>query len=181
MVKKTDRNEKGQFTIGNPGREKIYTDPDKLQRVVDSYFIGQDKNPLFRTEFHGKDATKCSVPVQRPYTFEGLAEVLGMSRFSLLNYEKKEGYEPFFNIIASAKEKIRTQWIELGIAGLGNPGFTKFILVNNARYQDRSEVDHRSGDRSMQPMNIIVDSKATGDELKKLIDGAENNERPTEK
>jgi len=180
MAKKADRNEKGQFIIGNPGREKTFTDPDKLQELVDSYFDHQDKNPLFKTEFHGKDAIKCYVPVQRPYTFEGLAEVLGFSRFSLLNYEKREGYEPFFNIIASAKEKIRTQWIELGIAGLGNPGFTKFILVNNARYQDKSEVDHRSGDRSMQPINIIVDSKETGDEFKELIDGAKNNERPTE-
>ncbi len=179
-MKTTDRNNKGQFVIGNPGSEKKYTDPEELQTAVDKYFHYQDSNPLYKYEFHGKDPEECKVQIQRPYTIEGLAEVLGMSRFSLLNYEKREGYEPYFNIIASAKEKIRTQWIELGIAGLGNPGFTKFILVNNARYQDKSEVDHRSGDRSMQPMNIIVDSKETGDEFKKLIDGAKDNQRPAE-
>ncbi len=168
MAKKTDRNKKGQFIIGNPGREKIYTNPDELQGAVDSYFMGQDKNPLFKTEFHGKDAIKCDVPIQRPYTFEGLAEILGMSRFSLLNYEKKEGYEPFFNIIASAKEKIRTQWIELGIAGLGNPGFTKFILVNNARYQDKSEVDHTTGGKSMNTIEVKVHNPGTKDKIDKL-------------
>jgi len=168
MAKKADRNEKGQFIIGNPGREKIYTDPKELQKAVDSYFEHQDKNPLFKTEFHGKDAIQCFVPVQRPYTFEGLAEVLGFSRFSLLNYEKKEGYEPFFNIISRAKEKIRTQWIELGIAGLGNPGFTKFILVNNARYQDKSEVDHTTGGKSMNTIEVTVQDLRTKEKIKKL-------------
>jgi len=180
MAKKADRNEKGQFIIGNPGREKTFTDPDKLQELVDSYFDHQDNNPILKTEVHGKDAESIVIPIQRPYTIEGLARILGLDRNSLLNYEKKEGYEPFFSIIKRAKGRIREQWIELGLMNQANPHFTKFILINNARYQDKSEVDHRSGDRSMQPINIIVDSKETGDEFKELIDGAKNNERPTE-
>lgn len=181
MEKKTDRNEKGQFVIGHEGREKNYKTPKELQKAVDSYFDYQDDHPLYKTEFHGRDANECKIPIQRPYTIEGLALALGFTnRVSLMNYERTEGYEPYFNIILHAKEKIRNQWIELGIANLANPGFTKFILINNARYQDKSEVDHRSGDRSMQPMNVIVDSKETGDEFKKLVDGAQNNERPSE-
>jgi len=181
MAKEKGRNEKGQFTIGNPGREKTFTDPAELEKHINQYFTDQDNNPIIITEFHGKDAEQCQKPVQRPYTIEGLARQLGLTRFSLLNYEKTKGYEPFFNIISRAKEKIREQWIELGISGTGGrDSFLKFQLINNAHYQDKSEIDHRSGDRSMQPMNVIVDSKETGDEFRKLIDGAKNNERPTQ-
>ncbi len=180
MAKEADRNKKGQFIIGNPGREKIYTDPGKLQIHIDEYFNHQDNNPIIRSEVHGKDAETIQVPIQRPYTIEGLARQLGLVRMSLINYEKKEGYEPYFDIITRAREKIREQWIELGLIGVGKEHFTKFMLINNADYQDKSEVDHRSGDRSMQPMNIIVDSKNTGDEFEKLINGAKNNERPSE-
>ena len=181
MGKKSDRNEKGQFIIGNPGREKTFTDPVELESHIDQYFIDQDNNPIIITEYHGKDADKCEKPVQRPYTIEGLARRLGLTRQSLMNYNIKEGYEPFFVIITRAKEKIREQWIELGIAGVGGrDSFLKFQLINNAHYQDKSEIDHRSGDRSMQPMNITVDSKETADEFQKLINGAKDNERPTE-
>ena len=181
-MSKTERNKKGQFTIGNPGREKTYTEPAELELAIQEYFQDQDANPILIKEFHGKDAIECERKVQRPYTIEGLARTLGLDRHSLLNYEKAEGYKPFFAVIAHAKEKIREQWIELGIAGVGGrDSFLKFQLINNAHYADKQEIDHRSGDRSMQPMNIIVDSKETGDEFKKLIDGAENNERPTEK
>ncbi len=178
MTKKTDRNDKGQFTIGNPGREKTFTNTQDLENKIEEYFSKQDENPILITEFHGKDAIECERKVQRPYTIEGLARQLGLTRFSLINYEKTEGYEPFFNVIRRAKEKIREQWIEIGIAGVGGrEGFLKFQLINNAHYADKSEIDHRSGDRSMQPMNITVDSKETGDEFQKLIDGAKNNER----
>jgi len=181
MAKKTDRNEKGQFTIGNPGREKTYTSPEEMEKDIEQYFTNQDNRPILITEFHGKDATECERKVQRPYTIEGLARQLGLTRFSLINYEKTKGYEPFFNTITRAKEKIREQWIELGVAGVGGrDGFLKFQLINNAHYQDKSEIDHRSGDRSMQPMNITVDSKETADEFQKLIDGAKNNERPSQ-
>ena len=180
MVEKTDRNEKGQFTIGHFGTEKQFTDPEELQTHIDQYFDHQDSNPIIKSEVHGKNAETIQVPIQRPYTIEGLARQLGLVRMSLINYEKREGYEPYFDIIKRAKEKIREQWIELGLIGVGKEHFTKFMLINNADYQDKSEVDHRSGDRSMQPMNIIVDSKETGDEFKKLIDGAKDNQRPAE-
>ncbi len=181
MAKKTDRNEKGQFIIGNPGREKTYTSAEEFELDIEEYFQDQDNNPILITEFHGKDATECQRKVQRPYTIEGLARTLGLTRQTLINYEKVKGYEPFFAIIARSKEKIREQWIELGIAGVGGrDSFLKFQLINNAHYADKQEIDHRSGDRSMQPMNIIVDSKDTGDEFEKLIDGAKNNERPSE-
>ena len=178
---KSDRNKKGQFIIGNPGREKTFTDPAELEKHINEYFTQQDNNPIIRSEVHGKDAETIRVPIQRPYTIEGLARQLGLVRMSLINYEKRDGYEPFFDTITRAKEKIKEQWIELGLIGVGKEYFTKFMLINNADYKDKSEVDHRSGDRSMQPMNITVDSKETGEEFKKLIDGAKNNERPSEK
>jgi len=182
MPKKADRNDKGQFIIGNPGREKTFTSPEEIEKHINEYFTAQDNNPILITEFHGKDATECERKVQRPYTVEGLARQLGLTRQSLMNYNIKEGYKPFFVIITRAKEKIREQWIELGVAGVGGrDSFLKFQLINNAHYQDKSEIDHRSGDRSMQPMNITVDSKETADEFQKLIDGAKNNERPSEK
>ncbi len=168
MVKKTDRNSKGQFTIGNPGREKTYTKPVELELDIQGYFQDQDCNPILITEFHGKDATECQRKVQRPYTIEGLARQLGLVRMSLINYEKKEGYEPYFDIIKRAKEKIREQWIELGLIGVGKEHFTKFMLINNADYQDKSEVDHTTGGKSMNTLSISVMNEETKAKLKDL-------------
>ncbi|KKN16551.1 hypothetical protein LCGC14_0974710 [marine sediment metagenome] len=180
MGKKTDRNEKGQFTIGNPGREKIFTTPKELEEYIKEYFDECDNNPFKKTEFHGKDAEECIVPIPRPYTIEGLSVHLEITRQALLNYEKAKGYEPYFNVVTHAKDFIKQRLVEAAVAGITKESFSKFLLINSSDYADKSEVDHRSGDRSMQPMNIIVDSKDTGDEFEKLIDGAKNNERPSE-
>ncbi len=168
MVKKTDRNEKGQFKIGHFGTEKQFTNPEELQTHIDQYFNHQDSNPIIKSEVHGKDAETIQVPIQRPYTIEGLARQLGLVRMSLINYEKREGYEPYFDIIKRAKEKIREQWIELGLIGVGKEHFTKFMLINNADYQDKSEVDHTTGGKSMNTLSISVMNEETKAKLKDL-------------
>jgi len=168
MAKKADRNKNGQFVIGNPGREKTFISPEEMDSAIQDYFGFQDNRPIIKIEFHGKDAERCEIPLQRPYTIEGLARTLGLTRMSLINYEKREGYEPYFDIIKRAKEKIREQWIELGLMNQANAYFTKFILVNNAEYSDKSEVDHTTGGKSMNTLNVSVQNESTKRKLDKL-------------
>lgn len=62
------------------GRPPIWTDPNDLQILVDKYFK-EEKQP----------------------TLAGLAYALGISRASLYNYDKKDG---FLDIIKRAREKV---------------------------------------------------------------------------
>ncbi len=168
MAKKTDRNEKGQFIIGNPGREKIFITPKELEEYIKKYFDECDNNPFKKTEFHGKDAEECIVPIPRPYTIEGLSVHLGITRQALLNYEKKEGYEPYFNVVTHAKDFIKQRLVEAAIAGITKESFSKFLLINSSDYADKSEVDHTTAGQSLNDLKITVKNKETEAKLKDL-------------
>lgn len=58
-------------------RPRKFDDPDNIQKNIDEYFKARKKEN--------------KVP-----TIESLAVWLGVDRVTLLNYEKKEGYEEFF-------------------------------------------------------------------------------------
>ncbi len=163
-----ERNKKGQFTIGNPGREKIFTTPKELEEYIKEYFDECDNNPFKKTEFHGKDAEECIVPIPRPYTIEGLSVHLGITRQALLNYEKAKGYEPYFNVVTHAKDFIKQRLVEAAVAGITKESFSKFMLINNADYQDKSEVDHTTGGKSMNTLSISVMNEETKAKLKDL-------------
>ena len=131
------RNNKGQFDFGNEGRSKKWSTPEELQKDIDSYFDWCDNNPLAREEASVKTAVKLTI--RRPYTVEGLANWLHTSRETLHNYQHKPNYEPYFDIITRAKQKIVQSHVEYGLAGIYNAPMTKFLMVNNTRYQDKVE------------------------------------------
>ena len=61
----------------NPvGKPLLYKNNEQLQKDVDAYF------------------EQCDIG-QKPYTICGLANYLGMTRQTLLNYSKKEEYQTF--------------------------------------------------------------------------------------
>ena len=130
------RNNKGQFKIGNSEASKIWDDPIELEVSIKEYFKECDNNT-----FNIK-----GVEVSEPYTVEGLALALDCTRFTLLNYEKAEGYEPFFNTIKRAKLKIQKQKVVNGMIGLSNPAITIFDLKNNHGYKDKQEVENTNID-----------------------------------
>jgi len=135
------RSKTGQFMIGSPGTEKRWKTPEELQKDIDAYFKETDNNPYLIHEFAGKDAESVRREVPRPYTIEGLCCVLDCDRQTILNYEKRKGYEPYFAIIIHARKKIHRSQMEAALAGVSNASITKMILTNNMKYTDKSQVD----------------------------------------
>lgn len=127
-----------KFAVGNSGGSKIWESPEQLQIDIDAYFYQCDNN----TEIvFTKEGIKVEQKDPIPYTVEGLCEVLDCDRDTLLNYQKKEGYEEFFGTIKKAKNKIARNKIERGLMNKSNPAVTIFDLKNNHGYKDKSEQD----------------------------------------
>lgn len=119
---------------------KKYLKVEDLKADIEKYFKWADDNPIVTKEFHGKDATECDINHQRPYTLEGLAKQLGMSRRTLYRYMVVENYEEFHKEVQIAKERITQQKIEYATVGVFNHNFTKFDLINNTEdYREKSE------------------------------------------
>lgn len=144
-----------KFAIGNSGRSKKWETVEDLQKDIDNYFNLCDERTI---EIYSKKAgEKLTVKQPLPYTIEGLCDVLECDRDTLLNYEKKKGYEEFFGTIKRAKMKIQRNKVERGLLGSSNPSVTIFDLKNNHGYVDKSEHDLTSSDGSMSPPKTIDD------------------------
>lgn len=159
------------FSIGNSGKPKTFKSPDELQLYVDEYFKKEDDNPIkiWHSQLDKKTNKPVEMLIQRPYAIEGLALHLGLTRQTLLNYEKREGYEKFFDIIVCAKEKIRLSLIQNALVGGLKERFAEFVLTNNSTYVNASKIDHGSSDGTMSPKStIIVVDKEAQSELEKM-------------
>lgn len=113
-------------------RPKKYNSPDEMQAKIDAYFKECDA----RTKvIYTKDGDPVDVPHPRPYTIEGLAVALDLTRMSLLNYSENE---EFFYIIKKAKERVLSQVIENGLCGDSNSTFSIFYAKCNFEFNDGS-------------------------------------------
>lgn len=128
-----------KFAIGNSGREKQWNTPEDLQKDIDKYFSECDNNTTKVYDKKQQTIVELTMPI--PYTIEGLCDVLDCDRMTLLNYEKRKGYEEFFYTIKKAKNKIQRNKIERGLTGESNPAVTIFDLKNNHNYNDKTETD----------------------------------------
>lgn len=150
---------KGNTTYkGNPyfefGRSKVYNDPEEMQADIDAYFKLCDTRV---TKMYSKAAGDIiDVPNPTPYTIEGLCNALDCTRQTLLNYEKREGYEAYFDTISRAKSKILQNKVERGLDGISPPHFAIFDLVNNSDYKNTTSTELTGKDGKdlslLQPM-----------------------------
>jgi len=133
-----------KFAIGNSGKPKKWETPQELQKDIDAYFEWCDNNPIkitYPSQIDKKTGKPLVYNEKRPYTIEGLCEVLECERATLINYEKREGYEDYFYTIKKAKMKIQRDKVERGITGTGTASVIIFDLKNNHGYKDKQEVD----------------------------------------
>ena len=54
------------------GRDKIWESPELLWESCVEYFEATDERKWIKVEFHGRDANKCEVEQETPYTLSGL-------------------------------------------------------------------------------------------------------------
>jgi len=99
------------MTIGRP---PIYNTPDEFLAVAESYFADRDA-------------------LEKPYTVNGLALALGMTRETLLRYGEKES---FSDAVKAVRAKLEDHW-ETRLAGPNAAG-TIFWLKNQG-WSDKTE------------------------------------------
>lgn len=150
--------EGNKFALGNSGKPKEWENADSLKNDIQAYFDSVDKSPYLINEVAGKDPVIMEVPTQRPYTIEGLALHLGVTRQTLLNYQKAEGYEEFFDVLTWAKQVITNQLVTMALVGAVKEGFAKFLLSNNTEYKDRQEIDHTVSDTRKAASELFPDA-----------------------
>lgn len=159
--------EGNKYAIGNSGKPKLFNSPEELELYINEYFIQCDADHLEEQQWVGKDGDEVQKKTQRPYTIEGLCLHLDIDRRTLLNYEKKEGYEEYFHVISRAKRRITDQYITFGLAGTYNVALIKFLLSNNTEYKDRTTKELEGG------ITVGV-GKISKEEAKEISDLLEN-------
>lgn len=97
------------------GRWKLYESPEQMQEVIDQYFDEAEDKP----------------------TIAGLAVALGMTRQSLLNYERDSA---FFDTVKRAKSRVEAR-VEERLTFEGGGAGCIFNLKNNFGWVDKTETD----------------------------------------
>lgn len=144
------------------GRPLKFQSVKELQEKIDAYFADCDPHPeqYIRYEWHqkteeytnskGKKATRkvddksirpkeiveWAMSPQKHYSITGLANFLGTSRETLINYENRD---EFFDTIKASKDKVEGYWEELLIGP--NAAGIIFNLKNNYGWKDKTEQD----------------------------------------
>lgn len=126
-----------KFAIGNSGKHKTWETVGELQNDIDQYFKQCDENTV--QVYDKKQQCIVEMTSQIPYTIEGLCETLECDRDTILNYQKKKGYEEYFGTIKKAKMKIQRNKVERGLMGDSHAAVTIFDLKNNHDYKEKTE------------------------------------------
>ena len=144
------------FALGNSGKPKTWQTVEELRADIHDYFEWCDNSPL--KQLHNSQLDKeTNKPIEfgisRPYTIEGLCGFLGCTRETLINYQKEDGYEEYFDAIKDAKNKIQQNKVERALSGLAPASSSIFDLKNNHGYKDKTEQEH-SGELKVSKIEV---------------------------
>lgn len=145
------------MTAGQPPKFKTVKE---MQSAIDEYFDYCD-NRIVQV-FSQKMNQLIEINKPEPYTIEGLCLALDLSRAGLLNYEKTEGYEKFFNTVKRAKMRVQKSIV---LNSLENQAAGPiFNLKNNFGYKDSQEITGDPEKPLIQTIErVIIKSDKTED------------------
>jgi len=127
--------------------KKLFPTPKDLSDKIKSYFDLCESNTKIE---YGKGGEEYEKPEPIPPTIEGLCVHLNITRKTLWNYEKSEGYEDYHEIVALAKQRINAKLLELGLMFKAHSGLVQFIFKSTVQgYEDKSSLDVTSGGDKM--------------------------------
>jgi hypothetical protein len=150
--------ESGDKRIGNKwwqlrskhGRDKIFSSPEILNQECEKYFEATSNRKWDKIEYNGKDAVKCTIPTETPFTLSGLFIFLRIDRKTWDLYRKREDFIP---IVTRVEDIIYTHKFEGAAVG----AFNANIIARDLGLRDKAEVDHTTGgDKIIQapPINV---------------------------
>jgi hypothetical protein len=132
------------------GRPRLYDSPEQLWADCVEYFEYTDKRKWNKTEFNGKDATRCIVPTDTPYTWTGLYLELQIDHKTWVNYNNRE---EFFPICTRVRHIIYTQKFEGAAVG----AFNANIIARDLGLKEQSDLnlnDNRKAVADMFPNEL---------------------------
>lgn len=124
------------------GRDAIFTDVNKLWEAACEYFQWCVDNPLYSTEFLGKDAEERLVPKTRAFTVVGLCIYLDVNTLYFRDFKESElgKTNDFSQIIARIENVIYSQKFTAAAAGLLNAN----IIARELGLADKQDVTNKT-------------------------------------
>lgn len=125
------------------GTEKLFESPDSLWDAACEYFQWVEENPLWETKVGQYQAQLVELPIDkmRAMTIQGLCLFLNTTKQTLNNYESKEGYEDYFDVVKKIKSVIYDQKFSGAAAGLLNSN----IIARDLGLAEKSTVTVKDG------------------------------------
>ena len=121
------------------GRPRKFKTVAEMEEAIEAYFFECDDRTV---PFVTKEGIVLQIPSPAPYTVMGLANLLGLSRQGLLNYEHDD---EFVDTIKKAKGRVHQNLEFRMLDGRGyGPGHI-FGLKNNYDWKDKHDVKHEGG------------------------------------
>jgi len=138
------------------GRDKIFESPEQLWKGCQEYFESVDNRKWIRVEYNGKDATRCEVPNETPYTLTGLCLFLDIDLKTWNNYKNRSEDKHFSQTIAQVENIIYTQKYEGAMVG----AFNANITARDLGLRDSKDIDHSVGNGKKIKLTIGGDDKS---------------------
>ena len=129
-----------------------YESPEVMRDKIDEWFTYMETSTIdvFARQLN-KQGEPVPMSVRRPYTVEGLARHLGLTRQGLLEYQKREGYKEY---VEAAKERIIQDTLERAMVGSLDSPTVRLWIVNNSSYKNEKSVDHTSAGEKITAITI---------------------------
>jgi hypothetical protein len=110
---------------GVMAKKKYIETPEKMWELFESYVLHERKNPMYKTEYVGKDGERVNTPLQTPITFEGfecyLADLGIINDLSDYSANKEKRYSEYTTIITRIRQNCFVQNFKGASVGLFNP------------------------------------------------------------
>jgi hypothetical protein len=150
VKKVAPRKANGHFNTGNQiwrlrakhGRDKLFATPQLLLEAAYEYFEAVDARPIIKVDFKGGMAKRVEIPLQAPYTIQGLCVYLdcGVEYFRCFKKSMSEDdpqRSDFLRVVAHIEEVIYNQKFSGASAGI----FSSNIIARDLGLADKQDID----------------------------------------
>jgi len=124
-------------------KHKYIETPEKLWQLFEAYVLHERNNPMFKTEYVGKDGEKVQTPLETPITFEGFECYLSANNVieDLGKYSANtdNAYTEYVTIITRIRKNCYVHNFKGAAVGLFNPS----LIARKLGLTDKSEVVHK--------------------------------------
>ena len=146
-------------------KHKLIETPEKLLQLFKDYVKHESENPMYRTDYVGKDGKQVKTPLETPVTFDGFEVYLFQKEIinDLGDYSKnKEGrYSEYTPIIAYIRKHCYIHNFKGAAVKLFDPN----LIARKLGIKDSSDVTTNGESINEIKVNIIKSSDINTNEL----------------